>query len=286
MVHGASTSNISAAFDTMDHTILHDVLHYNFGVQGLALDWFTSYLTERSFKVVINNSVSSPREFVCSVPQGSVAGPVLYTVYASTLPSAIRYSTVSIVGYADDHGIYRSFSPRRHLNESVNMNALQNCIRDIKIWMDHNRLKMNQSKTELIYFGSKQQLDRCQITPMTLDQCSVERSNVIRCLGVYLDDTLSFSKHISIKCQVAAANILRIKNFRKYLTLKSTKQISHVLVISHYCCLIFFGLPAYQMNRLQKLQNWAAKVALDRHRRDSGIAALRDLKWLPIKYCI
>ena len=79
------TINSYAAFDTVDHDILLKTLHYKFGISGNTIEWVNSYLRPRSCKANINNSYSRERQLNFSVPQGSVAGPVLYLAYASTL---------------------------------------------------------------------------------------------------------------------------------------------------------------------------------------------------------
>jgi hypothetical protein len=103
--------DLSAAFDTVDHDILSNVLQTNFGVSDSALEWFKTYLSPRTAEVHINSSKSEPRNLEFSVPQG-ICGPVLYTVYASTLQHFIKDSGISLLGYADDHSAYDSFHPK------------------------------------------------------------------------------------------------------------------------------------------------------------------------------
>jgi exonuclease III len=277
--------DLSAAFDTVDHDILLEVLNRNFGISGSAMDWFKSYLSNRKMKVKVNNTESSLRSINSSVPQGSVAGPILYSVYASTLPSAITNSDINIMGYADDHGLYSSFSSSDEFKEIDN---LSETLSSVKMWMNSNRMKMNDSKTEFIYFGSRQQLQKSVISCIDINNCIVNQSSSIKYLGVVLDNHLSFHEHISTKCKIAAMNIQYIRSIRKYLSLSSTKQLMYSLVLSHldYCNSLFIGLPETTLNIAQRIQNWAAKVALKRGRYDSSSKALFDLHWLPVRYRI
>jgi hypothetical protein len=277
--------DLSAAFDTVDHSILSNVLRNNFGVTGSALQWINSYLTSRTFKVCTNDSQSAARNISCSVPQGSCAGPVLYTVYASSLGDVIQDDSTHIIGYADDHGIYRDFSPSKPTGESDNIEILNKTLGDIRVWMNLNRLKMNDSKTELIYIGSRQQLHKCSNDTMVINNYTINRSQTVKYLGVILDDQLSFGQHITSKCQIAAMNIYRIKSIRKYLTRESCAQLVQSLVISHldYCCSLFYGITSANLRKLQRIQNWCAKLVLQRGRLDSSTRALFELNWLPME---
>merc|ERR1712243_226489 len=94
--------DLSSAFDTIDHTILLKRLHHTFGISDVALSWFTSYLSDRKQTVLINNIHSKPTLLTCGVPQGSVLGPVLFTLYTSSLSSIIKSHSIKHHSYADD----------------------------------------------------------------------------------------------------------------------------------------------------------------------------------------
>ena len=127
--------DLSAALDTVDHSVLLSVLESNFGVGGTALKLCDTYLCLRHCKVNINKSHSTPRELPFSVPQGSCAGPVLYTVYASTLQHTIINNQISLYGYADDHGLRMTCKPDAE-SEISTVKDLQDCLSLVKDWMD------------------------------------------------------------------------------------------------------------------------------------------------------
>ena len=109
MVNGTSITaiiaiDLSAAFDTVDHDILLDVLHNQFGISETALAWYDSYLRPRSLKVNVSSAYLTPRSLAFSVPQGSCAGPMLYSGYASTIKEIVPIG-IDIHGYADDHAL-------------------------------------------------------------------------------------------------------------------------------------------------------------------------------------
>ena len=277
--------DLSAAFDTVDHKILLNVLEENFGVKGDAKSWFDNYLRPRCQSIQIHNELSKKYDMKQGVPQGSCMGPVLFTVYASTLFEIIGQHLIKVMGYADDHMLYISFQPKSQTNEINALSELENCLAEVKKWMDRNTLKMNSSKTEFICFGSSTNLSKLGISEITIDNDRITKQNVVKYLGVYLDQNLSMSKQINEKCKIASYNLHNIRKLRKFLSVQSTKSLVHSLVTSHfdYCNAIMYGLPNYQIQRIQRIQNMAARLVLNLDKTCSISQALRDLHWLPIK---
>ena len=273
--------DLSAAFDTVDHDTLLCVLNKCFGFENDALQWFESYLRPRKMHVVIPGSTSKPSELTFSVPQGSVAGPILYTMYASTMASVVNDQ--NITGYADDHAIYSSFKPRTP-SELQTIAKQEQCLESVKTWMSQNRLKMNDDKTEVILFGHRSQLKKCDTTHVKVGSTAVAVSDQIKYLGVYTDRELSFKHHIINKSKIAAVNLRNIRNIRKHLSDSSCKTLIQALVMSHldYSNAVFIDLPAVTLRPAQRIQNFAAKVILNRGYRDSASDALQELHWLPI----
>jgi hypothetical protein len=99
--------DLSEALDTVDHSVLLSVLRKKFGIDGNVLSWFENYLCLRYCKVNVGREYSDVMEFGFSVPQGSCAGPTLYSAYASTLPESVDKSLI-IHGFADDHAIKKA----------------------------------------------------------------------------------------------------------------------------------------------------------------------------------
>ena len=118
--------------------------------------------------------------------------------------------------------------------EEINtMGDLENCAKRIKIWMDGNRLKMNDSKTEFIMFGSRKMLTKCTTTDININGTSVKKQNAIGYLGVWMDDVLSFKYHVKMKCKSAMFNLVHIKRLRPSLTVEAANILVIGLVISH-----------------------------------------------------
>jgi hypothetical protein len=285
LVTSIISMEISAAFDTVDHNILLNVLRNCFGIKNQALKWVDNYLRPRSLHVKISDTSSTSRPLPFSVPQGSAAGPILYTAYASTLQYTIKDFNNSISGYADDHMIYDSFSSAIPQSESSCLDHQEQCLNSIRDWMSSNRLKMNDSKTEFILCGHKAQLKKCQRDLITVGSIPIQVSKSIKYLGILLDAELNFKSHIINKCKIASLNLRNIRAIRKHLSVESCKTLVQALVISHldYGNAILTDLPESTLKPAQRIQNHAAKIILGRQKYDSTTSALHDLHWLPIR---
>ncbi|CAB3987917.1 Hypothetical predicted protein, partial [Paramuricea clavata] len=162
--------DFSSAFDTVDHQVLLRRLRVTFGITGDALEWFRSYLSGRSQRVVINGSHSREFPLMYGVPQGSCLGPLLFIVYSSKLFEVIKNHLPDAHAYADDTQLYISFKPDSTASELEAVTSLQNCIADIKTWMTVDKLKLNDDKTEFIITGTRAQLNKIKITELRIGQ--------------------------------------------------------------------------------------------------------------------
>lgn len=158
-------------------------------------------------------------------------------------------------------------------------------ITDIQHWMNINRLKLNPTKTELVMFGTRSQLDKTLNDCVWLAGVPVYRVPQAKYLGVLLDETLSFKAQIASVCSKALLNIARICVLHPYLSEETCKILVQALVISHldYANACYIGLPDSEMDKLQRVQTQAAKLVLKAKRLDSATQCLKDLHWLPIQ---
>ena len=145
--------DLSAAFDTVDHKVFLHKLYNEFGIEDEALNWFRSYLDNKKHRVSINGISSDSHKLKCGVPQGSVLGARMYTMYTRQLSHIILRHGLQHHSYADDTQIYIQCENNAEARSEA-MAKLEHCISDICIWMKANALKLNEDKTECIIFST------------------------------------------------------------------------------------------------------------------------------------
>ena len=209
--------DLSATFDTVDHSILTSTLNSKFGIDDMALKCFNSYLQPRSFKVVVNGKYSEEKQLTYSVPQGSCSGAFLFNLYCSTL-NDVAPLDLYFSGFADDHSVRKEFKANDRSAELQTRKEVEECMVDVRSWMDQVRLKMTSAKTEFIYFGSRMQLSKCVVTHLNVSGELVERATLIKYLRAWLDAQLSFKEHTTKKYQRPIINYLHIRNIHHILT--------------------------------------------------------------------
>ena len=150
--------DMSAAFDTVEHDILVQRLK-SFGICGIALQWLTSYLTDRTQSVKVSDVTSDPKPLTCGVPQGSVGGPLLFSLYLYPISKIFQKHRINYHFYADDIQVYISFKPSAESLSEVT-HRLELCLEEVRSWLESNGLKLNDSKSEFILFGSKHMLSK------------------------------------------------------------------------------------------------------------------------------
>ncbi len=136
---------MTAAFDTLDHAILIERLRDYVGIKGVALKWSSSYLQDRTCLVKIGNHVSSSASITWGVPQGSILGPTLFSLYMLPLGTIFRQYNINYHMYADDLQLYFPLESDGHTS-FVNFHK---CLTEV------NFFKLNEDKSEFIMFGNK-----------------------------------------------------------------------------------------------------------------------------------
>jgi len=275
--------DLSAAFDTIDHGILLNRLQSYFGLEGTALNFFRSYLSDRKQSVVIQSSSSDESSITTGVPQGSVLGPLLFSMYTTPLSSLLDSNVVNHHFYADDTQVYISFSAK---DQVASLNVLSGILNNIYTWFIDNKLSINPQKTEFLLIGTKQQHSKVSNTSLTIANSVIMPNDKVRNLGVIFDSELSYKAHIKKTCQTSFLYVRLLRTIRDHLDMNSTKLLANALVISRldYCNSLLYGLPHATLNKLQLVQNSLARVVLPGVKRHDHITpVLKTLHWLPIE---
>ena len=279
--------DLSAAFDTIDHPILLETLEKDFSVTGNAIKWLTSYLSKRKQTILIKDHESEVFNLQSGVPQGSCLGPIfLFILYVAGLFKVIDKHLPNAHTYTDDTKIYHSFRPDTSLSQDAALKSIENCVADIRAWMLSNRLLINDSKTERIMIGSKQQMSKINFKEITVGESTIEPVEVVQSLGMWFDSHMSMDIHIGKVCSKAFRRLYNIRQIKKFLSEDTTKILVHAFVTSHLDCCnsLFYGLPQSQYDKLQRVLNAAALVVCLMPKFDHITPVLIGLHWLPVRY--
>lgn len=274
--------DLSAAFDTVDYHKLFSLLANRIGLSGKALEWFVSYLSDRIQSVLIDGVASEIWNIIFGVPQGSVLGPILFIIYTSPLGDILRRHGVLYHLYADDSQLYISFDLAGVQDA---LEKMEKCIAEIKTWMADNILCLNDSKTEVMLLGSKHMLKQMPTITVTVGNDNITPTDVARNIGVIFDSNMSMEKQVNNICKSAWHHLRNIGQNRHFLDNNSAERLVHAFVSSKLDNMnsLLVGIPKRLRNKLQRVQNAAARIITRTKKYEHITPVLVNLHWLPIK---
>ena len=282
--------DMSAAFDTIPHQMFLDRLKCAFGLSGSALKWFESYFTDRSQRVVINGDMSSTDELEIGLPQGSGAGPFGYKAYTKPIGHLIKTLLLDLAYhmFTDDNQLYNALSPNSITSQLNAKSDLEGCISVLSKWLFENRLKLNESKTELVMIGKKAHIQKMSYDSIDIGGSEIPASPCAKNLGVYIDQDLSMAPQINHVLRSCNTQLRVLWSIRRFLSTEAAKTLAVSLILSKldYCNSLYYGIPKNLLNQLQRIQNSAARFVLKIRKYDHITEALKQLHWLPIAYRI
>ena len=179
---------MSKAFDNLNHNILFDKLEH-YVVRGVALHWFKSYLHNRSQYVVYNGLQSAKLGIKCSVPQGSILGPILFLIYINDITNVSRL--LQLLLFADDTNTFLKHRDIKALIKIVNSELVK-----LADWFSANRLSLNVSKTNFIIYCSSKRKYNPNLINISLNGHEITQIKHTKFLGVYIDERLNWDEHV------------------------------------------------------------------------------------------
>jgi len=273
--------DLSAAFDSVDHGTLLQRLQTSYGLGGPVLDWFTSYLSNRTQYVRLPTTRSAESAVLYGVPQGSVLGPILFLLYTADLLQLIRRHHLYPHAYADDTQIYGSCNPSE---AGMLQQQLSTCVDEVAHWMMSNRLQLNHSKTKVLWCASFRRQHQLSTGPVRIGNTFVMPVTAVRHLGVHLDADLTMTAHVTATVRACFAALRQIRSVKNSLTCDALLALIRAVVVSKldYCSSVLAGLPGSLKRKLQSVLNSAARLVCSARRSERVTPLLRELHWLRV----
>ena len=271
--------DMSKAFDSLDHKILMLKLQ-DVGMSPGALNWFSSYLSNRQQVVRINSALSGKLTVHSGVPQGSILGPILFSIYVNDLPTIPQHCSSKV--FVDDNKLYTSF-PVQQCELAVT--KVNEDLRKIRDWCFDNRLLLNVSKTKLILFGNRQMIAKIPDFRLTLFGKELIPVPLAKDLGLLFDSNLSFGPHVVKMTSSCMSSLGQINRAKYALDRDLLTIVIQSLVFSkmYYCSIVWSNTTASNICKLQAVQNFAARIITNSREFDHVTPLRCELHWLPVK---
>jgi hypothetical protein len=277
LLTGVIFLDLKKAFDTVYYDILLHRLG-ELGVDGIAIQWFQDYLKTRQQSVLLNGTVSDTMDIDYGVPQGSILGPLLFTLYINDLPNAL--TKTKVVLYADDTAIFYASKDISEIQQ-----VLTEDLRRAQNWLDSNKLTLNTSKTKTMLFGTPQRLRKGLSLKVETDGHTLEHVSNFKYLGAWFDNSLTWENHINKMFSKVSQRLGVLKRVRPYLSTDTSKLLYNALVLPllDYVDVVWSNCGTTMFDRVQRLQNRAARIILRCHPRTHRVDMLKSLNWLTCK---
>lgn len=279
LVNGALFLDLKKAFDTVDHKILLSKLEY-FGLDQPAIGWFKSYLNGRMQMCTVNGILSDAQQLSCGVPQGTILGPLLFLIYINDLPNCVMHSSTRM--YADDTNLTVSGS---NIPEIKLM--LEKDIQCVVEWLCANKLTLNVIKTEFMLIGSRQRIATLTDNlDLSVNGITLKQTDEIKCLGIKIDENLTWKSQIDTIKKKVATNLRVMRKAKPFLNRQLLISIYHSIIEPYfsYCSVVWDNIDLTLADKLQKLQNRAARIITSAPYSVHTCDVFSDLGWSPLAH--
>ena len=245
------------AFDLVDHNILLEkLLIYTRSKATVSL--IESFLIDRSQRVVINAEYSSIGSLECGVPQGSVLGPLLFSIFINDLPLCIKNSAVSCDLFADDSSLHTSST-----DVKVAQSDLQSELDNVVQWCENNKMIVHPQKTKSMVIASRQKHQRAPLVlDLHLGLDPIEQVKSHRVLGITIDSEMRWNTHINNVNKIVSRNLYLLSKLKHYIDANSMKMFFYAHCLSHinYASTVWSGAGDVHLKKLNSLHRRAAKI--------------------------
>lgn len=275
--------DFSKAFDRVRHDILINKLRV-IGFSCTVIRWITSYLKERTQEVHDNfeDVTSSSIRVGTGVPQGSVLGPLLFTLYVSDIYKALQHCKYNF--YADDLQIYLHCEPHHLRNDIPKINE---DIRSIVHWAEACGLTLNPAKTQAIIFGTARYINKIELDEsmaIKINETAVQLSTNVKYLGVTINNTLSWNLQVINVVKNIRTKLYQLKISKHLLSKELKIKLITSLIFPHldYCCGAFTDITGQLNKKLYRATNACIRFALNVKRDEHITPYYQELRWLKI----
>ena len=257
--------DLSKAFDTVNHEILlRKMEHY--GIRGVALEWFRSYLSNRKQYVYLNGDPSQLENITCGVPQGSVLGPLLFLIYINDLPHISE--VLHFYLFADDTNIYYEAESIDKLEKIINKE-----LKRLYTWLIVNRLSLNIKKTNFLVFHPYNKPVSHRIT-LKIHKNVISEKDQIKYLGIMIDATLTWKPQIEKMRKTISRSIGILYKIGPFVNIKILKTLCYSLIYPHliYAIEVWGSADSTHMNHIMILQKRIVRMIKQLDKRQSNFA--------------
>jgi len=269
------TLDLKKAFNS----VCREILLSKLANAKIDVEWFTEYLQGRFQRIKYQDGgFSNLREDNFGLPQGTVLGPILFSLFINDFPEVLKYTTPFL--FADDSTLIIEGKPE---DISGMIEKVEEDITAVIRWMDKNMLQLNTSKTEFMVVGSPYIINRISQQQLKVQDCIINSSTSIKILGLTIDEKLTWQTHLNKLASKCYLNLRPLYMIKPLVTEQNLTLLVNTLVLSNLnnmSCVWGMANNSH-LKSIHKIMKAAARLIFNKTRRESVTEIINtNLKWL------